>query len=151
MQARMNNPAMLLPDAFKSIQALLKTVHSVDIPAETLELVHLRSSQINGCSFCAHYSSKQLKELGTSDDKLWAVAAWREAPFFDDGERAALELAEATTRLADRGDAVDDELWKRITEHYDEEQIAALTLMIGLSNLFNRVNAVTRQPAGETF
>lgn len=151
MQARMKSPALLLPDAFTSIQALMKSVHSVDIPAETLELVHLRSSQINGCSFCAHYSSQQAKKLGMSDDKLWAVAAWREAPFFTDAERAALELAEATTRIADRGDAVDDDLWKRVTEHYDEEQIAALTLMIGLSNLFNRMNAVTRQPAGVTF
>lgn len=151
MQARLNNPAMLLPGAFEAIQALMKTVHAVDVPEETLELVHLRSSQINGCSFCAHYSSKQLKKLGASDDKLWAVAAWREAPFFTDAERVALELAEATTRVADRGDPVNDELWERVTEHYSEEQIAALTIMIGLSNLFNRVNAVTRQPAGQTF
>ncbi|WP_406689044.1 carboxymuconolactone decarboxylase family protein [Saccharopolyspora sp. ID03-671] len=151
MQARVNNPAMLLPGAFEAIQALMKTIHAADVPAETLELVHLRSSQINGCSFCAHYSSKQLKQLGCDDDRLWAVAAWREAPYFTDAERVALELAEATTRVADRGDPVDDDLWNRVTEHYTEEQIAALTLMIGLSNLFNRVNAVTRQPAGQTF
>ncbi|MEB3366868.1 carboxymuconolactone decarboxylase family protein [Saccharopolyspora mangrovi] len=151
MEARMNNPAMLLPDAFKSIQALLKTVQAVDIPAQTLELVHMRSSQINGCSFCVHYSARQLKQGGMSDDRLWSVAAWREAPWFTDAERVALEFAEATTRVADRGDPVDDELFKRVSEHYDEEQIAALILMIGLSNLFNRINAVTRQPAGVTF
>ncbi|RRO16204.1 carboxymuconolactone decarboxylase family protein [Saccharopolyspora rhizosphaerae] len=151
MQARMNNPAMLLPEAFTSIQALLKAVHSVDVPAQILELVHLRSSQINGCSFCVHYSAKQLKQAGMSDDRIWSVAAWREAPWFSDAERAALELAEATTRIADRGEPVDDELFKRLTEHFSEEQIAALTLMIGVSNMFNRINAVTRQPADATF
>jgi alkylhydroperoxidase family enzyme len=79
------------------------------------------------------------------------VAAWREAPWFTDAERAALALAEAITRLADRPDAVPDPVWDEAARHYDEPQLAALILWIATTNLFNRLNATIREPAGATW
>jgi AhpD family alkylhydroperoxidase len=118
------------------------------VPRATLELVHLRASQVNSCSFCVDSGAKQAKKAGESDERLFAVAAWRETPYFTDTERAALELAEAVTRLADRPDPVPDELWERVSEHYDEKGLASLLLMIAVTNIFNRLNVPTRQPAG---
>jgi AhpD family alkylhydroperoxidase len=118
------------------------------VPKPTLELVHLRASQINGCSACVDAGARSAKKAGETDDRLFAVAAWREAPYFTDAERAALALAEAATRLADRADAVPDEVWDEAARHYDEQGLAALTLMIAVTNLFNRLNATTRQVAG---
>jgi AhpD family alkylhydroperoxidase len=103
-----------------------------------LELVHLRASQVNGCSFCVDYHSRSLKQAGESDERLFAVAAWREAPYFTDAERAALALAEAATRIADRADPVPDEIWEEAAHHYDEKGLAAIILMIAMTNLFNR-------------
>src|SRR5262245_38278897 len=98
----MNNPAMVLPDSMKGIQSLIKAATSAGVPQETLELVHLRASQINGCGFCVVWGGQSAKKAGMSEERLWSVAAWREAPYFTDAERAALELAEAMTRLSDR-------------------------------------------------
>ena len=151
MQARMKNPAMILPGAMDGIQSLLKAARSAGVPDETLELVHLRTSQINGCAVCLHGGSQAAKKVGMSDERLWSVAGWREAPFYTDSERAALELAEALARLADRPDPVGDELWERLTEHFDEPQLAALIMMAGLVNVFNRVNTTLREPAGQTW
>ena len=118
------------------------------MPAATLGLVHLRASQINGCSFCVNSGSKHAKEAGETDERLWAVAAWRESPYFDDAERAALALTESVTRLSDRADPVPDAIWDEAARHYDERQLAALVLWIATTNVFNRVNVATRQPAG---
>lgn len=118
------------------------------VPAATLGLVHLRASQINGCSFCVNSGSKHAKEAGETDERLWAVAAWRESPYFDDAERAALALTESVTRLSDRADPVPDAIWDEAARHYDERQLAALVLWIATTNVFNRVNVATRQPAG---
>jgi AhpD family alkylhydroperoxidase len=148
MQARMKNPAMVLPDAMQPIQSLFKATRKGGVPQPTLELVHLRASQINGCSACIDAGARSAKKAGETDDRLFAVAAWREAPYFTDAERAALALAEAATRLADRADAVPDEVWDEAARHYDEQGLAALTLMIAVTNLFNRLNATTRQVAG---
>jgi len=148
MQARMKNPAMILPDAMAPIQALLKATNEGGVPPATLELVHLRVSQVNGCSACVDAGARNAKKAGETDERLFAVAAWREAPYFTDAERAALALAEAATRLADRPDPVPDEIWDQAAAHYDERGLAALILMIGVTNLFNRVNATTRQVAG---
>ncbi len=148
MQARMSNPATILPDAMNGIQALLKATRKGDVPSATLELVHLRASQINGCSFCVDWGAHSAKKAGETDERLFAVAAWREAPYFTDAERAALALTEAVTRLADRADPVPDEIWEEATRHYDEQGLAALILMIAVTNLFNRLNATTRQVAG---
>jgi AhpD family alkylhydroperoxidase len=121
------------------------------VPAKTLELVHLRASQINGCSACVVGGTLNAKKAGETDERLFAVAAWREAPYFSDAERAALALTEAVTRLADRPDPVPDELWEEVSRHYDEKGLAAIILMIATTNLFNRVNATTRQVAGATW
>jgi AhpD family alkylhydroperoxidase len=144
----MQNPAVVLPDAMQSIQTLFKAVHSGGVDGQTLELVHLRVSQINGCSACVDGGAKSARKVGVNDERLVAVAAWREAPYFTEPERAALALAEAATRLADRPDAVSDEVWDAAATHFDEKQLAALVLMIGVTNLFNRLNATTRQIAG---
>ena len=149
MQARMSNPAMILPDAMQPIQALLKATRQGGVPQTTLELVHLRASQINGCSFCVDSGARSAKKAGETDERLFAVAAWRETPYFTDAERAALALTEAVTRLADRPDPVPDAIWEEATRHYDERGLASLILMIGVTNLFNRFNATTRQIAGK--
>ncbi|MBO2464888.1 carboxymuconolactone decarboxylase family protein [Actinomadura violacea] len=148
MQSRMQNPAVVLSSAMKPIQEVFKAVHSGGVDEQTLELVHLRVSQINGCSACVDAGFKTGRKAGLSDERLALVAAWREAPYFSDEERAALELAEAATRLADRPDAVSDEIWDAAATYFDEKQLAAIVLMIGVTNLFNRLNATTRQIAG---
>ncbi|MFF4698286.1 carboxymuconolactone decarboxylase family protein [Streptomyces chattanoogensis] len=151
MQARMKNPAAVIPDAMPAILDLVKAAQQGGVPEKTLELVHLRASQINGCSYCVVGGALKAKKHGESDERLHAVAAWREAPYFTEAERAALALAEAATRLADRPDAVPDAVWEEAAWHYDEKQLAALTLMIGATNLFNRLNVTTQQVAGATW
>jgi AhpD family alkylhydroperoxidase len=148
MQARMPNPAMMLPGAMQSIQGLFKTTQAGGVAPATMELVHLRVSQVNGCSACVDAGARTARKAGETDERLFAVAAWRETPYFTDAERAALALAEAATRLCDRPDPVPDELWEQAASHYDEQQLAALILMVGVTNLFNRLNATTRQVAG---
>lgn len=110
--------------------------------------MHLRASQINGCSSCVQSGTSHARKAGETEDRLATVAAWREAPYFTDAERAALALAEAATRLADRADPVPDEIWAETARHYDEQGLAALLLMIATTNLFNRLNVTTRQVAG---
>jgi AhpD family alkylhydroperoxidase len=148
MQARMPNPAIVLPNAMQPIQALIKAAHQGGVPQSTMELVHLRASQVNGCSACVAGGALSAKQAGETDERLFAVAAWREAPYFTEAERAALALAEAATRLSDRADPVPDEIWDEVARHYDEPQLAALVLWIATTNLFNRLNATTRQVAG---
>jgi AhpD family alkylhydroperoxidase len=148
MEARMKNPAMVLPGVWQPIQALNEAVGQGGVPPTTLELVHLRVSQVNGCSACVDAGARTAKKDGETDERLFAVAAWREAPYFTDAERAALALAEAATRLADRPDPVPDKIWDEAAAHFDERGLAALVLMIGVTNLFNRLNATTRQVAG---
>lgn len=149
MQARMRNPAEVLPDALKPLQALYGVAHKAGAPARALGLVHLRASQINGCSYCIDTGVKHARQAGESDERLFAVSAWREAPYFTDAERAALALSEAMTRLADESDAVPDAIWDEAAKHYDEKALAALVLWIATSNLYNRINVTTRQPIGK--
>jgi AhpD family alkylhydroperoxidase len=144
----MSNPAMVLPEAMKPIQALFKATKQGGVAEATLELVHLRTSQINGCSACVDSGARSAKKAGETDERLFAVAAWRETAYFGDAERAALALAEAATRLNDRPDPVPDEVWDEAAQHYNEQQLAAIVLMIAVTNLFNRLNATTRQVAG---
>jgi AhpD family alkylhydroperoxidase len=148
MQPRMQNPAQVLDGATTAIFGLIKATRQTDVPDSTLELVHLRASQINGCSFCVDAGVKTARKNGETDERLHAVAAWREAPYFTDAERAALALAESVTRLADRPDAVPDDVWDEAAKHYDERGLAALVTYVATTNLFNRLNAATRQTAG---
>ena len=148
MTARMSNPASFLPDSMKGIQSLIKAAHGAGVPQATMELAHLRASQINGCSPCVYSGAISAKKAGESDERLFVVAAWRETDLFSDAERAALALAESMTRLSDRADPVPDEVWQEAAEHFDEKQLAGLVLWISTTNLFNRINAATKQPAG---
>ncbi|TCN32852.1 AhpD family alkylhydroperoxidase [Kribbella orskensis] len=151
MTARMKNPAMVLPDAMTGIQNIYKAMHKGGVPETTLELVHLRASQINGCSPCVDAGVKSARKAGETEDRLLQVVAWRESNLFTDSERAALALAEAATRLADRPEAVTDEIWAEAAHYFDEQQLAAVILMIGITNLFNRLNTTIREPAGATW
>ncbi len=148
---RMTNPAAVLPESMKAINMLYKPVHSAGVPSATLELVHLRASQVNGCGPCVDSGSRSAKKNGETDERLFGVAAWRESPYFTDAERAALALAEAATRLADRADPVPDDVWDAAAKHFSEQELAALVLWIATSNFFNRLNVTTRQPAGQNW
>lgn len=148
MQPRMKNPGMIIPDAGQAIGALVAALRSAGLPEATGNLVHLRVSQINGCSACVNGGAHTATKAGESAERLFAVAAWRETPYFTDPERAALALAEAITRLSDRSDPVPDEIWAEAARHYTEQELAALVLWIATANLFNRLNAPTRQVAG---
>lgn len=148
LQPRMQNPATLLPGATEGIKKLTGATYAGGVPATTLALVHLRASQINGCSACVDSGAGHAEESGETTQRLFAVAAWREAPYFSDAERAALALTEAATRLSDRSDPVPDEVWDEAARHYDERGLGALVLSIAVTNLFNRLNATTRQVAG---
>lgn len=136
MQARMKNPVFVLPDSMKALQALDRSTGGVEgLPATTRKLVHLRASQINGCGVCVHMHSLELKQAGESDERIFAVAAWRETPFFTEAERAALALTEEATRVADRPDPVSDAVWEEAARHYDETALSALLIQIGLINV----------------
>src|SRR3954451_18378587 len=148
MTARMTNPAFVVPGAMDALNAVAKTVSRARVPVPR-ELVHLRASQINGCSVCVDMHAKAARASGESEERVWAVGAWRETPYFTDAERAALALTEALTRLADRADQVPDAIWDAAAEHFDEPQLGALVLDIGLVNLWNRLNIATQQVVGE--
>jgi AhpD family alkylhydroperoxidase len=148
MSARMANPVFVLSEATKPLLALAAAVKAAGLPATLIDLVNLRASQINGCSVCLHMHARDLRKAGETDERLDTVAGWRDVPWFTDAERAALALAEALTRVADRPDAVSDDVWAAVEEHYDERQRATLVYAIGLINLFNRINLATRQVAG---
>ncbi|MGZ4804271.1 MAG: carboxymuconolactone decarboxylase family protein [Acidimicrobiia bacterium] len=152
MHARMGNPAMVVPNAMPALQSLAKALGTAakesGVPTLTLDLVYLRASQINSCSVCVDMHARDAKKAGATDEQLFSVAAWRETPYFTDAERAALALAEATTRLSDRVDAVADDVWAEAAKHYDEAALATLVMAVATVNLFNRLNAATRQVAG---
>ena len=148
MSARMKNPAVVIPEAMKAIQALHAAASNGGAPAKTLELAHLRASQINGCSACVDAGARHAKRSGEADERLFAVAAWRETPYFTEAERAALAFTEALTRLSDRADPVPDAIWDDAARHFDERALASLILSVATTNVFNRLNVSTRQPAG---
>jgi len=146
--SRMKNPAAIIPGVGQGIQAVNAAIEKAGAPREVLELVHMRASQINGCSFCVDMGWKTAKKNGESDDRLFAVAAWRESPCFTEAERAALLLTEHVTRLSDQLEPVPDSVWDAVSSHFDETDLAAIVLTIGLTNLYNRVNVTVRQPVG---
>jgi AhpD family alkylhydroperoxidase len=147
MQARINHPVMIFPAAMKAMLDLSNSTGDT-LPESTRNLVQLRASQINGCSVCLEMHGADMRKAGESDERLFTVAGWRDAPYFTDAERAALALTEATTRLADQADAVPDHVWAEAAKHYDEQQLAALVIAIASINTWNRLNAATRAVAG---
>jgi len=148
IRARMDNPATVVPGAMAALMALGQAAQSGEVPETTLNLVHLRASQINGCSFCVDMHAGQAKRAGDTDQRVISVAAWREAPYYTAAERAALALTEAVTRLSDRSDPVPDDVWNEAVTHYDPPALGALLLNIATVNLWNRLNVATRQIAG---
>ncbi|HEX4101190.1 MAG TPA: carboxymuconolactone decarboxylase family protein [Pseudonocardiaceae bacterium] len=126
-----------------------KVVSDSTLPAATQQLVMLRASQINGCGFCTDMHTKDAAHAGETSTRLSLVAAWREATVFSDAERAALELTEQGTRIADAAGGVTDEVWANAAKHYDEDQLAALVSLIALINAWNRVNVIVARPAGD--
>lgn len=151
MEARMTNPAMILPDAMKGVQNLFKAMYQGGVPESTLELVHMRASQINGCSACVDGGVQSARKAGVTDDQLLRLPAWRETNLFTDAERAALALTEAATRIADRPDAVPDDIWEEAADNFSEPALAAVILMIATTNFFNRINTIIKEPAGATW
>ncbi len=149
MQARMKNPILVLPDALKAMMALDKATANDDVSFVTRKLMHLRASQINGCSVCVDMHAHELKKAGESAKRIFAVGAWREAPYFNDAERAALALTEATTRIADREEPVSDKVWNEAAKHYNEDALAVLVTQIAMINFWNRINCATQQIAGQ--
>src|ERR1700691_3192604 len=149
MQARIKTPALSVPGALEALQQLGAAAASAGIPETTLYMVHLRASQINGCSVCVDIHSRELEHAGETGERIHTLAAWRETPYFNDAERAALALTEAATRIADRPDPVPDEVWDEAARHYTEAQLAALVVAIATIHAFNRLNAATRQISGE--
>jgi len=149
MQPRIKNPAITVPGAMEAMQKLGAAARRAGVPATTLYLIEARASQINGCSVCLDMHSRELRVAGEPDERIFMVGAWREAPYFSDAERAALALTEAATRLADRSDAVPDDVWDEAARHYDDAQLAALVLAIAGINAWNRINAATRQVTGD--
>jgi AhpD family alkylhydroperoxidase len=151
MTARLTNPAGLLPETTKAVNILYKSANSAGVDPAVLALVHLRASQINGCGPCVDSGAREMRKAGETDERLFAVPVWRETPYFTDPERAALALAEYATRLADKADAVPDEIWDEAAKHFDEKQLAAIVLWIATTNFFNRINVTTRQPAPQNW
>jgi AhpD family alkylhydroperoxidase len=148
LQPRMDNPAMLLPGAYSALQALADSADAGGLPSSLVDLVHIRASQINGCSMCLEMHARAAKSWGESEQRLFAVGAWRDAPFYTGAERAALALTESVTRLSDRTDPVPDDVWEEATRHFDETALAALLMRIVCINAWNRLNVPTRQVAG---
>lgn len=148
MEARMKNPALLVPGVMQTLLTLGAQAKKAGIPERTLNLVYLRASQINGCSFCLDMHAREAKREGERDERLFTVGGFREANWFSDAERAALTLTEALTRIADREEPVSDAVFEAARKHYDEVQLAALIVNIGMINFWNRMNVSTRQVPG---
>lgn len=147
MQARMTHPVALFPDALQALQALGKVVENSGLPPRIAQLVHLRASQMNGCSTCVYGGVIGLQKAGETAERLATVVAWRDTKYFDDAERAALALTEAVTHLNET-DPVPDAVWNEAARHFDEKQLAAVLLAIAGTNVFNRLNVATRMLAG---
>lgn len=145
----MKNPVFVVPGAMDALHAVNATVENTKLPASTKQLVELRASQINACSVCVDMHWRMMKKLGETDDRIHAVAAWRHTPYFTAAERAALALAEAVTRIADREDAISDDVWAEVARHYDEPTLGALLLAIANINVWNRLNLAVAQIVGD--
>ena len=149
MEPRMRSRVFSMSGTLEALHQLAKATEVAGVPQATLELVHARVGQINGCSVCVDMHSRTLLKRGDSATRVLALPVWREAPYFTEAERAALALAEAATRLADRPDAVPDAVWKEAARHFDEAQLGALVMAVAVANAWNRLNVATRQVTGD--
>jgi AhpD family alkylhydroperoxidase len=153
MQPRITNPALKVPGVLDALQSLSKAASEATsqagLPQTTVDLVSLRASQINGCAVCLDMHTRAAKKAGETDERLFTMVAWRDAPYFTDAERAALALAEAGTRLADQADPVPDDVFDEAAKHFDESALAGLVVHIAAINAWNRLNVITGQEAGE--
>jgi AhpD family alkylhydroperoxidase len=149
MEVRLKNAGG--PEVIAAVQQLHKVIHGGGVDPGLLTLVHLRTSQINGCGPCIFASITVGTKAGETAERLHHVAAWRETPYYSEPERAALALAEAATRIQDNAPGVTDEIWDAAAGHFTEEQLNALILEISLTNFFNRINHTTREQAGKTW
>jgi len=149
MQARIKSPALTTPGLREALMQISKVADSTGIPRATLELVHVRVGQINGCSVCVDMHTRSMRKHGETDARICSVSTWREASYYTEPERAALALAEAATRLADATDAVPDEIWAAAAAHFSEAELGGLVTTIALANFWNRLNATTRQISGD--
>ena len=145
---RLSVDAARSPDAVAGVQQIMRPIYASGVPRQTLELVHMRASQINGCNACIAAGIAAAQSAGIDTDRLVALPAWRESALFDDAERSALALTEAMTRLADHPDVVTDEIWAQAADHFDEAGLSALVSMIALTNFFNRINTTLRVQPG---
>jgi AhpD family alkylhydroperoxidase len=150
MNARLDyNSSEILQKFVKHLVAANKAVEQAGLPPATVNLVLIRASQINGCSVCVDMHTKDAEHAGETSVRLNLVAAWRDTKVFTDAERAALELTEQGTRIADGAGGVTDEAWADAAKHYDTDQLAALVCAIGIINTFNRMNVMTGQLGGD--
>jgi AhpD family alkylhydroperoxidase len=153
MRSRISSPVLSVPGVLDALQSLSKAAYEAASQAglahSTMELVSLRASQINGCAVCLDMHTRGARKAGETDERLFTLAAWRDAPYFTDAERAALALAEAGTRLADQTDPVPDAVFDEAAKHYDERALAALVVCIAAINTWNRLNVISGQEAGE--
>ena len=149
MKSRMKNPVLIIPEAMQAMYALNTVVDKSGLPRELVWLVQLRASQINGCAVCLDMHARIMQHGGETDERINAVAAWHDAPYYTDAERAALALTEALTRMADRTDPVPDEVWQPAARQFNEVELSGLILAVSAINVWNRLNVATRQVAGE--
>jgi AhpD family alkylhydroperoxidase len=145
----MNSPVWTLPGSREALLTIAKATESCGVSRTILEFVNVRAGQINGCGVCVDMHSRALKKLGESDTRIFALGAWRETSYYTEAERAALALAEATTRICDRDRAVPDDVWQEAARHFSEAAMGALVMTIALANLWNRLNVATQQVSGE--
>jgi len=150
MDARLDySSSEVLQKFVKHLNSAATAVPASVLPPGTGNLVLIRASQINGCSVCTDMHTKDAEHAGETSLRLNLVAAWRDAKVFTDSERAALELAEQGTRVADAAGGVTDEAWANAAKHYDAGQLAALVCIIAVINAYNRVNVICRNRTGD--
>jgi len=149
MKSRMKNPVLIIPEAMQAMYALNTVVDKSGLPRELVWLVQLRASQINGCAVCLDMHARIMQHGGETDERINAVAAWHDAPYYTDAERAALALTEALTRMADRTDPIPDDVWQPAARQFNEVELSGLILAVSVINVWNRLNVATRQVAGE--
>ncbi|MGF0175549.1 carboxymuconolactone decarboxylase family protein [Streptomyces sp. Marseille-Q5077] len=150
MESRLNYFGNALAGkVLKHINSAGKVVSDSTLPAAIQELVKIRASQINGCGFCTDMHIKDAAHAGETAQRLHLVAVWREATVFTEAERAALEVTEQGTRIADAAGGVSDEAWTNAAKHFDEDQLVALISLLGVINAYNRINVINQQPAGD--